>query len=70
MNNTSNKIVSNVIYADLMKKELVLQGFPDATVALFDANKNLKYGSLLREVDFSKDYYKCPENYHLSKTRL
>lgn len=69
MNNTSNKIVSDVIYAHLMKTDFVLQKFPDATIALFDANKNLRYGSLLKDVDFSKKYYKEDMTFSLiSKT--
>ena len=69
MNNTSNQVVADVMYADLMKKKLKLQGFSYANIALFDVNKNLKFGSLLRPVDFSKDYYKEEMTFSLiSKT--
>ena len=69
MNNTSNIIISDVVYAHMMKKDFVLRTFPDATVALFDANKTLKYGKLLQEVDLSKDYYKENTTFSLiSKT--
>lgn len=69
MNNISNKIVSKVIYAHMMKKPFTLGVLADSSIALYDANKTLKYGKLLREVDFSKDYYKEDMTFSLiSKT--
>lgn len=58
MNTTSNKVIADVIYAHMMKKDLEIERFPDASIALFDADKKLRYGSLIREVDLSKSYYK------------
>ncbi len=69
MNNISNKVVSRVIYAHMMNKPFSLSGLPDASIALFDANKTLQYGKLLRQVDFTKDYYKEDMTFSLiSKT--
>ena len=58
MNNISNKITSDIIYAHMMDKDFTLKAIEQAQVAMFDKNKNLVYGSLIQEVDFSKEYYK------------
>lgn len=69
MNNISNKITSEIIYAHMMDKEFTLEAIPEAQIAMFDKNKNLVYGSLIQEVDLSKDYYKDGNTFSLiSKT--
>ncbi|MBU1217731.1 HAMP domain-containing histidine kinase [bacterium] len=57
MNSIANQVSSDVIRAHMMKEELVLQNFENASVALFDADNELKYGSIMQEANFSKDYY-------------
>jgi len=57
MSNISNQVSSDVIYAQMMNKEFKLKMFPGASIALFDKNKKLKYGSKIQAVDFSKEYY-------------
>ncbi|MDF1875134.1 HAMP domain-containing histidine kinase [Sulfurimonas sp. SAG-AH-194-I05] len=58
MNNVVNSVTSDVIYAHMMKEKFILKKFPDATVALYDSNKVLRYGAPLQSFDFSKTYYK------------
>ncbi len=69
MNNISKQVTSDVIYVHMMKKDFKLQSFIEDKVALFDKDKRLLYGSLLQEVDFSKEYYKDRMTFSLiSKT--
>lgn len=65
MSNITSKIDSDLKYAHMMNEEFVLKLFPNTTVALYDENKNLKYGSTLKKVDFSKKYYMDGETYTL-----
>jgi two-component system OmpR family sensor kinase len=58
MTNISNQVVSDVIYADMMKEEFSLRSYPDARVGLLDKGEKLIYGSLIQVVDFSDNYYK------------
>ena len=57
MSNISNQVSSDVIYAQMMDKEFKLKMFPGSSISLFDRDKNLKYGSKIQKIDFSKEYY-------------
>ena len=68
MSNISNKVSSEVIYSHMMEKEFKLEIFNDSSVALFDKNKKLKFGSNIQKIDFSKEYYMQGETFtHISK---
>lgn len=58
MNNISNKVLSDVIFAEMMETEFVLPSFTGTSIALLDANRTLRYGKLAHEVDFTQSYYK------------
>ena len=57
MSNISNQVSSDVIAAQMMNKKFTLKMFPGSVIALYDKDKNLKYGSKLQNIDFSKEYY-------------
>ena len=57
MSNISNKVSSDVIYAQMMNKKFTLEMFDGSAVALFDKEKKLLYGMKLQKIDFSKEYY-------------
>ncbi|MCK4737618.1 MAG: HAMP domain-containing histidine kinase [Sulfurimonas sp.] len=57
MNNIAYKVSSSVIKAHMMDSDFELEKFSNTNIALYDANHNIKYGSELQKVDFSKDYY-------------
>jgi len=68
MSNVSNKVSSNVIYAHMMKRDFKLQAYDGSSVALFDANKKLKYGLAINEIDFEQTYYVSGNTFtHVSK---
>lgn len=57
MNHVADKVSADVIRAHMMNTRFVLNKFPNSTVALYDKQHNIKYGSIMEEVNFSKDYY-------------
>ena len=57
MSNISNKVSSDVIYAQMMNKKFILEMFNGSAVALFDKEKKLLYGMKLQKIDFNKEYY-------------
>jgi len=68
MSNISNQVSSDVISAQMMNKEFKLQTFPQMNIALFDKEKNLKYGESIQGVDFSQEYYNDGVTFtHISK---
>ena len=68
MSNVSNKVSSEVIYAHMMKRDFKLQAYDGSSVALFDANKKLKYGLAINEIDFEQTYYVSGNTFtHVSK---
>ena len=59
LNHISDEISNEVIKAHMMKSKfkLKLKKYEHITIGLYDKNKQLKYGSRLQKIDFSKDYY-------------
>ena len=57
MNNIAEKVSSKVIRSHMSGEKFELQTFPSARVALLDEDKNILYGSLSQEVNFSKEFY-------------
>ena len=57
MNNIADTISADVINAHMQGSEFQLKIFKGYSIALFDKNKNLKYGQIIQKVDFSKMYY-------------
>ena len=70
MNNISNKVTADVIYAHMMKMDFVLESFPAAKVSLYDKNKKIKYGSFIQKIDFTNDYYKNDATFTLISTSV
>lgn len=62
MNHIADSVSSRVINAHMMDTEFVLDTFAHAKVALYDKDKNLKYGTPLQKIDFTKDFYIEGEN--------
>jgi len=69
MNNVSDKVSSDVIYAHMMNKDFTLKLFPHAIVSLYDENKNLVDGSFIQKIDFSKEYYMDGDTFTLVSQR-
>ena len=69
MNHTADLVSSAVIDAHMMGNKFELQIFPDASVALLDKKHNLKYGSLMKKVDYSKEFYMSGETFTLISQR-
>ncbi len=68
MSNISNQVSSEVVHAHMMNKKFSLKMFPKMSVALFDKDKHLKYGSKIQEIDFNKKYYNKGMTFtHVSK---
>jgi two-component system OmpR family sensor kinase len=57
MNNIADTVSADVINAQMKDKKFTLKKFNGYSVALFDKDKNLKYGQIIQKVDFSKMYY-------------
>ena len=57
MNKIADEVSAEVIDAEMYNKEFTLKMFKGYTVALFDSEKNLKYGQTIQKIDFSKMYY-------------
>ena len=57
MSSISSEVSSEVIYAHMMDKEFKLKMYDGSSVALFNQNRELKYGSNIQNIDFSKTYY-------------
>ncbi|WP_455756922.1 sensor histidine kinase [Sulfurimonas sp.] len=69
MNNVSDKVSSDIIYAHMMEKDFTLKLFPHAKVSLFDKNKKQIDGSFIQKIDFSKEYYMDGETFTLISQR-
>jgi len=57
MNKIADEVSAEVINAEMYNKEFNLKIFKGYSVALFDDNKNLKYGQIIQDVNFLKMYY-------------
>jgi len=57
MNHIADVVSADVIYAHMMGKEFTLKEFPHAKVGLYDAEHRLKFGTEIKEVDFSREFY-------------
>ncbi|MCW8838674.1 MAG: HAMP domain-containing histidine kinase [Thiovulaceae bacterium] len=55
LKNISDEVSAEVIMAQMMGTKLSLKKYPNTTVGLFNKNKDLKYGSVMQKVDFTKD---------------
>ncbi|MCF6340829.1 MAG: HAMP domain-containing histidine kinase [Sulfurimonas sp.] len=65
MNNIVNIVSAQIIRSHMMNTKFVLNDFKNSTVALYDNNYTIKYGSTMQEVDFSQNYYKKNETFTL-----
>jgi len=70
MNNMANKVTADVITADMMNTDFILQKFPTAQVSLYDKDKVLQYGTTLTTVDFNQNYYKNDPTFTLISTSV
>ena len=70
MNNMANKVTADVITADMMNTDFILQKFPTAQVSLYDKDKVLQYGTTLTIVDFNQNYYKNDPTFTLISTSV
>lgn len=57
MTNIADKVSSQIIKAHMRNTKYKLENFPNASVALFDANKTLMQGEIRDKVNFNKDFY-------------
>ncbi len=57
MTHIADSISSKVIKAHMMGTKYKLDNFPDATVAIYDADKMPLQGSLKRDVNFTNEFY-------------
>lgn len=57
MSHIADMVSSEVIKAHMMERKFVLEAFPSSSVALYDSEHRLRYGSKMQNIDFSKDYY-------------
>jgi len=57
MNNIADTISADVINAHMQGTDFNLKMFKGYSVALFDKDKNIKYGQIIQKVNFSKMYY-------------
>ena len=69
MSHISDRVSSEVISAHMNGGEFVLELFESSHVALYDRDKNLKYGSNIQEIDFAKEYYMEGEIFTLVSQR-
>lgn len=69
MNHIADLVSSKLIHAAMMHEEFFLQNFSEASVALLDKNKKLIQGTLVQNVNFSKDFYMDNEIFTLVSTR-
>jgi len=57
MNHIADKVSASVIKAHMMNKTFILDKFDNTHIALYDTNHNIEYGSIVQNVNFSKDSY-------------
>ena len=57
MNHIADKISADVIQAHMMNEDFTLDNFPNTKIALYDEQHQIRYGSKLQNIDFTKDYY-------------
>lgn len=69
MNHIADSVSSNIIHAAMEKTPFKLQHFDKASVALLDKNKNVMYGKILQQVNYSKDYYMQDNMFTLFSSR-
>ena len=69
MNKIADEVSADVIDAAMYKKDFALKMFQGYTVALFDNNKNLKFGQIIQDIDFSKMYYMNGSTFTLTSHR-
>jgi len=69
MNKIADEVSADVIDAAMYKKDFTLKMFQGYTVALFDNNKNLKFGQIIQDIDFSKMYYMNGSTFTLTSHR-
>ncbi len=69
MNHIADLVSSEIIRAAMMHEEFQLKDFDKASVALIDKDKKLIKGSLIQDVNFSKDFYMDKQFFTLVSTR-
>ena len=69
MNHIADSVSSDIIHAAMEKTPFKLQHFDKASVALLDKNKNVMYGKILQQVNYSKDYYMQDNMFTLFSSR-
>lgn len=57
LKNISDEVSSEVIMAHMMNKPLSLKKYPNTFIGLFNKKKELLYGSVIQDIDFTKDKY-------------
>ncbi len=57
MSHIADVVSSKVIYAHMSGKKFSLEKFDNMSVGLYDNEQDLKYGTNLTNIDFSKDFY-------------
>ena len=57
MNSIAEKVSSQVIRAHMNGEKFELKTFPNTNIALLDDKKNILYGSLSQEVDYTQEFY-------------
>ena len=69
MNKIADEVSAAVIKSHMMNEEFTLPIFTEYSVSLFDKNKNLKYGTKIQKIDFSKMYYMDGATFTLTSHR-
>lgn len=69
MTHVADDVSSKVIKAHMMGGKYTLERFPDAAVALYDANKELLQGGVLKKFDFTNEFYMKDEAFTLVSKR-
>lgn len=57
MSNVADKVSADVIYAHMMDEKFELKLQLEGSIALYDENEKLLYGSKLQDFDFTQKYY-------------
>lgn len=57
LKNISDEVSSEVIMVHMMNKPLSLKKYPNTSIGLFNKKKELLYGSVIQDIDFTKDKY-------------
>jgi two-component system OmpR family sensor kinase len=61
MNHIVDTVSAKIIKAHMMNTEFILDEFKNTSVALYDNQNNIKYGSIMQKVDFSQNSYKSED---------